>query len=560
MATFNDGADWGDTRIELPALAPGVWSSISDSESFYSDDHLSVSDILKLQMPVIIKGVSEESNRKAGVLLHITSLPGNYGTGDVGSKAYEFIDFLSKSGQSYWQILPINPVSGGSSYSPYSTYSAFAGNILLIDPEWLEKNRLITGESLSTSKFSISRRSEFVKAEEFRLKLLDEAFSTFKNNEMPYLKSKFRDFCEKEKYWLDDFALYLILKKGFKEKSWYKWPKKIRDRESTEIDLLRKLHECDLEKTKFSQFLFFTQWQELRDYSRKNGIRMIGDMAFYISYDSVDVWQNPELFKLDKNKKMVTSGGVPPDYFSKTGQFWNMPVYNWENNKNDDYSWWRKRIFRNTQWYEIVRFDHFRGFSGFWEVKATEKTAVNGQWVDGPGDDLFLRLKEDFHEMPFIAEDLGDIDNKVYRLRDKFGIPGMKVLQFAFNNAFGKSIHLPHNYTKNCIVYSGTHDNNTTRGWFEKEIGTYYRKWVEEYLNKDVNRETIQEEFIRLAYSSVAFIAIIPLQDILGSDHTERFNTPGGSKDSWKWKLESMYRVWEKSGKLERLVKTYWRM
>jgi 4-alpha-glucanotransferase len=555
----NTEPDWGDTRIELPGLAPRTWTSISKIEKFYSDDHLRVSDVLKIGLPVVLKGVIEESKRKAGVLLHITSLPGRYGTGDVGSKAYEFIDFLKKSGQSYWQILPINPVTGGSNYSPYSTYSAFAGNVLLIDPEWLEKHHLVSTESLVSYKFSNSRKTEFAKAEEFRLKLIDEAFLTFIGNDMPFLKSKFDSFCEREKYWLDDFALYLILKKGFKEKSWFKWPKRIRDRESEELDLLRKAHYDELEKAKFSQFLFFTQWQELRDYSMKNGIRIIGDMAFYVSYESVDVWQNPEVFKLDRNKKMMASGGAPPDYFSKTGQFWNMPVYNWEKIKNDDYSWWRGRILRNMQWYDIVRFDHFRGFSGFWEVKATEKTAVNGRWVDGPGDELFLRLKKDFHEMPFIAEDLGDIDNKVYRLRDKFGLPGMKVLQFAFNDTFEKSIHLPHNFTANCVVYTGTHDNNTTRGWFEKELDTFWKKRLLDYINREVSGETIQEEFIRLAYASVAFIAIIPMQDILGSDNSERFNNPGGSKDSWKWKLESMDRVTEKTDYLVRLVKTYWR-
>lgn len=552
--------DWGDTLVELPVLAPWKWAAVTNAESFYSDDHLMVADILKMPIPAVLKGTNEESKRKAGVLLHVTSLPGKYGTGDIGSKACEFIDFLRNSGQTYWQILPINPVTGGSNYSPYSTYSAFAGNNLLIDPEWLLRYRLISGESLVTFRSSRSGKTEFAKAEAFRLKLLDEAYSTFTDNNMPYLVQKFNNFCEKEKYWLDDFALYSILKKDFKGKSWNKWPKKIRDRESDELSLLKRVHYHELEKVKFGQFLFFTQWQELREYAWKNGIRIIGDMAFYVSYDSVEVWQNPGVFKLDKNKRMLASGGAPPDYFSKTGQFWNMPVYNWENIRTDDYKWWRKRIYRNMEWYDIVRFDHFRGFSGFWEVNAKEKTAVNGRWIDGPGEDLFRRLKEDFHEMPFIAEDLGDIDNKVYRLRDKFGLPGMKVLQFAFNDAREKSIHLPHNYSANCIVYTGTHDNNTTRGWYEKELNAFYRKKVHEYISKDASGETIQDEFIRLAYESVAQIAIIPLQDILGSDHTERFNNPGGSRESWKWKLESMDRVLAKTDYLAKLVRTYWRI
>ena len=551
---------WGDTKIFIPELAPEKWISILDRNLFHFERSIYVSEILKLPLPCVLKGVKEESKRKAGTLLHVTSLPGNYGTGDIGDKAYRFIDFLSESGQTYWQILPVNPVNAVSSYSPYSSSSAFAGNLLLIDPEWMVKYRLISEDSLRKVNFYVSSKTEFKKAELLRMKLIDEAYMNFNMNGMPYLSAKFNQFCYREKYWLDDFVLFNILKQEFNGRSWSKWPEKLRDRDIREISGYRKKHEQESDKGKFAQFLFFTQWESLKSYANNKGIKIIGDMSFYVSYESADVWQYPEVFKLDENKKMAGIGGAPPDYFTETGQLWNMPVYNWENLQKNDHKWWMRRILKNMEWFDVVRFDHFRGLSAFWEVPAGEKTAINGQWVDAPGKDLLHRLKKDLINMPFIAEDLGEIDDKVYELRDTFGLPGMKVLQFAFNDTRERSIHLPHNFNINSIVYTGTHDNNTTRGWFENELDIKTKKLAEEYINKKLNSNNIQEEFIKLAYASVSKIAIIPMQDILGLGKDERLNNPAGGKDNWKWKLTSLDPVFKKTKYLAKLAKLYWRI
>lgn len=552
--------NWGDTKVLLPELAPESWISVIDGRIFRTGRDLFLSELLEMPLPCIIKGAHEESSRKAGILLHITSLPGNYGVGDMGSAAYRFIDILKDAGQSYWQLLPLNPVIEESAFSPYSTSSAFAGNIILIDPEWLLKNRLITEESLRNKKFENSRIAEFQEAFEFRRTLLEEAYSTFISEPMPYLKLRFSQFCNKEKYWIDDYALFMVLKTEFRNKPWFKWPEKLRDRDVSELERLTYNFSTEIGKVKFMQFIFSLQWEKLKEYSRNKGISIIGDLSFYVSYDSADVWQHPDVFKLDSNKKMIGIGGAPPDYFSETGQFWKMPVYNWSAMKGNGYSWWLNRIKRNMEWFDLVRFDHFRGFSGFWEIPGNEKTAVNGRWVAGPGDDFFSRVSEDFPEMPFIAEDLGEIDDAVYKLRDSFKLPGMKVLQFAFTGVKEKSIHLPHNFVRNCIVYTGTHDNNTTKGWYEKEISNEVRRRIGQYTGKKLSKEIVQSEFIRLAYASVAKLAIVPLQDIIGIGEEGRLNNPSGDQLNWNWKLQSLDQVTGVTERLRDLAILYWRI
>lgn len=555
----NGGVDWGDTCVLLPVLAPDRWTLIFTNDQIKTNGSVLMAGIMNELIPVVMKGAKEISGRKAGVLLHVTSLPGKYGTGDLGKTAYQFVDFLNSAGQTYWQILPLNPVDSGSNYSPYSTTSAFAGNILLIDPEWLSDFNLLSEDILRSEKFSESGKADFKKAEEFRRKLLNEAYSGFKAFQIPYLAEKFKIFCTEED-WLDDYALFLCLKKEFKMKPWYKWPLKLRDRDPKQIKKYQKLFETETEKEKFNQFLFFIQWEALKKYANDKGVRIIGDMSFYVSYDSADVWSNPEVFKLSIDKKMKGIGGAPPDYFSKTGQFWNMPVYDWDKIRDNNYSWWIKRIIKNLEWFDLVRFDHFRGFSGFWEIPGGEKTAVKGHWVDVPGNEFFERLKKRIPDLPFIAEDLGDIDNKVYELRDRFAFPGMKVLQFAFNDTLERSIHLPHNFNINSVVYTGTHDNNTTKGWFQNELDNNTRELIMEYTGRKLNIDNIQEEFIRLAYSSVSCMAIIPLQDVLGHDQKGRLNNPSGAGINWRWKLKSIDQVLEKAEYLAELSKRYWRI
>ena len=551
--------NWKDTLVILPELAPDEWESVFTNENISTEGYVDLSEVMKITLPCVLKGTTGDNKRKAGILLHITSLPGSFGTGDAGPEAFRFIDLLRSAAQTYWQVLPVNPVDRESGYSPYSTYSAFAGNLLLIDPLWLLNQRLICEEDLLSYHPVMDDQSDFETAGVFRMELLGKAFSNFNMHSRPWLRSKYVSFCEKEKYWLDDYVLFLLLKNEFKAEPWYTWPGKIRDREEDELTRYRKKYDEESEKLKFCQFIFFAQWEALKNYANNKEIRIIGDMSFYVSYDSVDVWQHPEVFRLDKNKKVLAVGGAPPDYFSATGQLWNMPVYDWKKLKENGYSWWLNRISRNLEWFDLVRFDHFRGFSAFWEVPAGEENAVNGHWTEAPGNDFFQQVRRHFPEMPFIAEDLGDIDDKVYELRDSFGLPGMRVLQFAFNNSEERSIHLPHNYEINSIVYTGTHDNNTTRGWYEHELPTRYKLTVDEYLNKKMNGSIISEEFIRLAYASVSSIAIVPIQDVLGLTQSERINNPSGSPDNWKWKLKSLDRFREKTRSLRKLVKLYWR-
>jgi malto-oligosyltrehalose synthase/4-alpha-glucanotransferase len=529
--------DWGDTALLLPEAAPSKWTRFTDEKNIHSNGQILVSEVLKTPCPWFMKGIKEENRRKAGILLHVTSLPGKYGTGDMGNEAYHFIEFLRESGQSFWQVLPLNPVEQGSNYSPYSTFSAFAGNLMLISPDLLVKAKLVREDRTRWIKFTEGTKADFIGADKLRKQLLEEAFSVFKDQGSHYIQKKFEEFCSYEQYWLDDYALYILLKREFKGIAWNEWPAKIRDRDKLVLEEYKSKYAEDWEKEKFFQFLFTMQWKSLKAYANENGINIIGDISFYVSYDSVEVWQNPHLFKLNEEKRMLAVAGVPPDYFSKTGQLWNMPVYHWTNMKEDNYAWWRSRIRKNLEYCDLIRFDHFRGFSAYWEVPASERTAVNGQWIEAPGHDFLLQVETDFPNMPFIAEDLGDIDDKVYRLRDRFTLPGMRVLQFAFGAEMPKSVHIPHHHTFNSIVYTGTHDNNTIKGWFKKELAKEIRKMADEYTGHILRNASVHEVFIRLAYASVASIAIIPMQDILGLDEQARLNNPSNAKGNWTWKL-----------------------
>ncbi len=470
--------------------------------------------------------------RSSGILLHITSLPSPFGIGDFGPEAYEFIDFLENSGHKYWQILPLNPTYSAYGHSPYSSDSAFAGNTLLISPEILEKEGYIDLQN-HVLPSSETDKVNFDKVTEFKNSLFDEAYKTFKRNKKE--AHKFRVFYKDHASWLEDYSLYKVLHERFND-HWINWPEEFRNRNPKELENVRKKEKYKIEKIKFLQYLFFKQWKHLKIYASQNQVKFIGDIPIYINHDSADCWAHSRYFKLGKNKKPRKISGVPPDYYSVTGQLWGTPVYNWKILKKDKYSWWIDRLEQNLLLYDLVRLDHFRGFSAYWEVEAGEKTAENGKWVKTPGIDLFKTVKKKFPEMPFIAEDLGSLDDDVYNLIGKFNFPGMNVLQFAFGGDKATNPYLPFNHVPNSLVYTGTHDNNTTLGWFES-LDSNTILHLREYFGSPITSENINEVMHRAALNSVAKIAIIPMQDILALGSTAVMNIPGSTKGHWSWRM-----------------------
>lgn len=475
------------------------------------------------------------NNRKSGILLHITSLPSPFGIGDLGPDAYLFAGFLKQSSQKIWQVLPLNPTEQIYGNSPYSSISAFAGNTLLISPAKLIDDGLLVQEDIINLPELPKDRVDFAKVIPHKENLLTAAYDRFKKKKK---RNEFDRFCDKENYWLKDFALFKVISNLFKRKPWNEWPDELKNRDHTalhEINLTCREH---LVKEYFYQYLFFSQWSEYKAFCNSNGIQIFGDIPIYVNYNSADVWAHPQFFKLDKNKNITQVAGVPPDYFSRTGQRWGNPVYDWNNLKKDDFSFWVQRIQHNLNLFDLMRIDHFRGFSACWEIPKDNKTAVKGSWAAVPGYDLFKTLKKHFSPLPIVAEDLGYITRDVRKMMGDFGFPGMKVLQFAFDSN-DKNPYLPHNHIKNCIVYTGTHDNNTTRGWFKKDISKKIKSRVFKYLKKEVNSNEIHMALIRLAMQSVADTVIIPLQDILGLDSDARMNKPATGQGNWQWRLQS---------------------
>jgi malto-oligosyltrehalose synthase/4-alpha-glucanotransferase len=552
--------DWGDTTVIIPEMAPLVWSTSFGQKEFKPQKNISVADIMKVPCPVFIKGKRAVVSRAAGVLAHISSLPGKYGIGDLGAEAFDFADLLEESGQRYWQILPFNPVGEGYAFSPYSSISAFAGNTMFVSPDLLVRSRLISTDSANQCKFRESDRTIFNRASDLRNIIIKEAAETFFSKTKMHELKLFNDFCEKQRYWLDDFSLFSIIKKEYKGIPWNKWPEELKNRDESALAAIAAKYAIQLRSEKFGQYLFQKQWRELKNHCNHNSIRIIGDLSFYVNYDSAEVWANPGLFKLDAKKNPLYVAGVPPDFFSETGQLWNMPVFNWEKMRKTGYEWWMNRIKRNMELCDVIRFDHFRGFSEYWEVPAGSVDSINGKWAQGPGKKFFDLVKKAFPAMPFIAEDLGYIDEKVYRLRDEFLLPGMVILQFAFGENTPGSAYIPHNYIHNSIVYTGTHDNNTTRGWFTDELDDKTRKEAEEYIGHNLDNDSCHEDFIRLAYSSVAKLAVIPVQDILGLDSSARLNKPSTSEKNWSWKMKKGDLSNEFFAKLRRMAVLYGRI
>ena len=472
--------------------------------------------------------------RSSGILLHITSLAGKFGIGDLGPAAHDFLDFLKRSGHSYWQLLPLNPTDAMYSHSPYSSHSAFAGNPLLISPEFLEKEGYIDLKNFPLPKEIQEHKVIFSAVEDFKNEIFEAALKSFR--EKGIQKAAFQEFCREHKHWLDNYCLYLALRKKFDRSSWVDWPPKLRDRDPEALKDAENELAASIEKKKFIQFLFFSQWSQLIKAAHLKGIRLFGDVPFYINHDSADCWANPSFFKLDEKKQPTHVSGVPPDLFSKTGQLWGTPVYDWKELKKNKYEWWFARLRQNLLLFDVVRLDHFRAFSAYWEVPATDETAMNGKWIKTPGEDFFTLLKKDFPELPFVAEDLGDLDQPVFDLLLKFNFPGMKILQFAFGDENRKNPYLPYNHVPHSLVYTGTHDNNTTVGWFKKG-GKEAKQHLQEYVGHPVTTKDVHLVLHRMALSSVSELAVTPLQDIVGLGEEALMNVPGSTEGNWTWRI-----------------------
>ena len=475
-------------------------------------------------------------DRSSGILLHITSLPGGFGIGDLGPEAYDFLDFLKKSGHSWWQLLPLTPTDGIYSHSPYSSHSAFAGNTLLISPELLEQEGYIRLENFPKPKGISSKKVIFEAVEEYKNRIFNAAFETFQKKNIAGLE--YQEFASRHAFWLDNYCLYLALREKFENANWVDWPEKLRDRDPIAIKQAEKDLEEKIAKEKFIQFLFFSQWEKLSEAAHEQGIKLFGDIPFYINHDSADCWANPEYFKLDEEKQPTHVSGVPPDLFSKSGQLWGTPVFDWKELKNHHFDWWITRLRQNLLLFNVVRLDHFRAFSAYWEVPAGEKTAVHGTWTKTPGTEFFKLLQKEFPEMPFVAEDLGSLDQPVYDLLEKFNFPCMKVLQFAFGDENPENPYLPYNHTRNSVVYTGTHDNNTTLGWF-RNTGKTEKQHLREYVGRSVSARNVHKVFHRLSLQSVADLSITPLQDLAGLGEEALMNVPGSTEGNWTWRIAS---------------------
>lgn len=471
--------------------------------------------------------------RKSGLLLHPTSLTGNYGIGTLGKAAYDWVDLLAGTQQRLWQILPLGPTGFGD--SPYQCYSAFAGNPLLIDLELLCDQGWLKPEELSadiTFGAEDARKIDYDKVRAHKFPLLKLALKRFREDSEAV--EAFDAFCEENREWLDDYTLFMAMHDQHPGKSWLEWPKEIRLRRKQALTMLRLKLKQPVALHKFMQYLFFNQWMKLKTYANERNIQIIGDIPIYVSGDSADVWTHPHYFVLDEERRPTHVAGVPPDYFSATGQRWGNPLFDWENLEAKGFDWWIERIRASLGLYDITRIDHFRGFEAYWAIPSSEETAVLGEWLSGPEHALFKAIEKALGHLPLIAEDLGIITPEVEKLRDDFGLPGMKILEFAFGGDSG-NVYLPHHYAKNCVVYTGTHDNDTLAGWI-KSLDSNANELLHAKAYLGADDLSLQWAFIRAALASAADTAIIPFQDVLGLDSRSRMNTPGLAEGNWKWR------------------------
>ena len=491
--------------------------------------------------------------RSSGILFHPTSLPGKYGIGTLGKEAYAFIDFLKKSRQKLWQIFPLGPTGYGD--SPYQSFSSFAGNPYLIDFDLLIEAHLLSEEDLRDVFFGDNEEYiDYGAIYNQKYPLLRKAYENFKSSDNHEMRENLEDFKRENASWLNDYSLYISLKNHFNGLPWNEWVHDIKNREHGAMEHYKNELADDIEYHNFIQFLFFKQWGDVKRYANENGIKIIGDIPIFVAADSSDAWANPEIFLFDEERKPVKVAGVPPDYFSATGQLWGNPLYNWQKLKETNYSWWVERVRANLSTCDIIRIDHFRGFEAYWAVPYGDDTAINGQWEPGPGIDLFNAIKSQLGKLPIIAEDLGLMTQGVIDLREATGFPGMKILGFAFDSG-EENDYLPHTYTKNCVVYTGTHDNDTLIGWFQK-AKEEDRQFARDYLNSRSDDE-IHWDAIRGAWSSVANMAISPVQDFLGLGSEARINTPGVAAGNWQWRLRHEVLTDELAERIAKLTRVY---
>lgn len=485
-----------------------------------------------------------EFPRQSGILLHPTSLPGPYGIGEIGPEAHTFVDALEEMGQQLWQILPIGPT--GESHSPYQSFSTFAGNPLLISFDLLIEDGLLRKNEIKSLPHFSNNRIDFESVVVERKTVMNHVSQHFLERASDQMLNDFKKFCNQHKYWLDDYALYIVLKGINGNKIWTSWDAKLEHRYPDALQQISEKYGKNIQEIKIHQFLFHDQWKRLRQYCHRKGIKIIGDLPIYVAHDSADVWANSDLFCLDKKGNLKVQAGVPPDYFSETGQLWGNPIYRWNKHHETEYQWWIARVQKLLEMVDIIRIDHFCGFSRYWEVDIKEVNSKNGKWVEGSGEYIFNSLINKLGPLPIIAEDLGNVTTEVETLRDKYHFPGMRILQFAFSNDPKADDYRPENYPTNCVVYTGTHDNDTTDGWFNSRPGENSirseveikeeNKTVLEYLKSD--GKNINWDMIKLALFSRANTAIFPLQDIMGLDSRARMNVPGtNGGNNWRWRF-----------------------
>lgn len=493
--------------------------------------------------------------RKSGILLPVSSIPSPYGIGTFSAQAYGFIDFLEKAGQRLWQILPLGPTGYGD--SPYQSFSTFAGNPYYIDLTDLIRRGYLTEAECAEADFGEDEQYiDYEKIYNARFVVLRKAYVRAVEAGLEE-SADYLDFVKRAADWLEDYALYMAVKNSFGSVCWIEWDEDIRLREPESMERYRREYADEIGFYKFQQYLFARQWAALKAYANEKDIQIVGDIPIYVAFDSADTWAHPELFQLDENKNPTGVAGCPPDAFSATGQLWGNPLYNWEYHAKTDYEWWLRRIEYCYEWYDVLRIDHFRGFDEYWSVPYGDKTAENGRWEKGPGYDLFRAVKEKLGKRQVIAEDLGFLTDSVIKLVEKTGYPGMKVLQFAFDSR-EESDYLPHNYQRNCVVYTGTHDNDTTLGWYHS-IPARDRKFADRYLDIR-SKKDVQWEFIRAAFGSVADTAIIPMQDYLGLGSEARTNIPSTLGINWKWRMKDGDCTEELAERIRSMAKLYGRV